>query len=104
MSDKQKVYLYSIGDEGLLFLEGYIDHKRRYYGGNRLPFCIDGRFKSMCGRKSGYMYNGHVWLPERDDELARKILMEYENARIKDLERQIESHKKKIKILNESPL
>lgn len=103
MSDSQKVYLYSIGDEGLSVLEGYIDHRKRYYN-NRLPFRIDGHFKLMCGRKSGSMYNGHVWLPERDDESARKILMEYENARIKDLERQIENHKKKIKILNESPL
>lgn len=107
MSDKQtkqKAYLYSMWNNELVMKEGYIDYTKFYYRNDRVPFHIDGHYKTMCGREPGFVYNGFVWLTERDDELARRIFIGYEEMRIADLERQLENHKQKIKILKESPL
>jgi len=47
----------------------------------------------------GVVYNATVWLVERDDQLAKNILLEYENQMISLLEEKIENHRRKVSIL-----
>ena len=46
----------------------------------------------QCWYKPGVIYYGTVWLYERDDELARKLFLEYEKNCIKELEERITRH------------
>lgn len=42
-----------------------------------------------------------VWLTERDDALARKLLLEYEEGKLKELERAMATKKELIRVLRE---
>jgi len=52
-----------------------------------------------CAEEPKIVYNATVWLEARDDELAKSILIEYEERQILKLEKKLENHHKKIKIL-----
>ena len=46
----------------------------------------------QCWYKPGVVYYGTVWLTERDDELARKLFLDYEKNCILELEERIDRH------------
>ena len=52
-----------------------------------------------CNDEAGKMLNGGLWLPERDDEKARKLLLEYYEKTLADLQKKIASNEEKIRIL-----
>ena len=71
----------------------------------------DSRVENLYGAKTkagkfmwvsntpGVVYNAMVWLEDRDDERAVRILIEYQNQQITLLEEKILNHKHKINIL-----
>lgn len=64
----------------------------------------EGLFKTgnkniPCSSQSKFVVNGMVWLLERNDDLARDLLIQYEEAQIAMLERGIEINRIKIKML-----
>lgn len=46
----------------------------------------------QCWYKPGVVYYGTVWLSERNDELARKLFLDYEKNCILELEERIDRH------------
>ena len=52
-----------------------------------------------CAREEKEIYNAVVWLSEQDDELAKRILIEYEEIQIEKLQEKIDNHRNKIRIL-----
>lgn len=97
MNDERKCYFYKFTNGKLKVKEGHISrcslhackfqYGKKYHEWNR------------CHPESGEIMNGGLWLPERDDEKARDILIEYYESCIKDLEDRISSHREKIDIL-----
>lgn len=96
MSNETKGYLYHRWRGRFEVLYGTIVPLG--YGGRRKD---RARFEYRSGRKDkyvqcwgepGFIYYGVVWLQERDDELARKLFMEYEKNCIKELEEKIARH------------
>lgn len=65
-------------------------------------FLQNGKRIFTCGAQSGIAYNKTVWLEERNDELARQVLIEYEKARIDSLQKKISGHKLIITMLEEA--
>lgn len=63
----------------------------------------NGRFDkhTTCWAKPGVMHYGALWLPERDDELARKLFLEYEKDCVKELEERIARHRSTIEVLKD---
>jgi len=55
--------------------------------------------ESKVGRIIGY--GPKLWMYERDDELARKMFLEYEMGKLEQLEKQIERKKRLIEVLRE---
>jgi len=52
-----------------------------------------------CSINPGEVSNAVVWLPIKDDEKAKNILIEYENNQILKLNEKIENHRHKIRLL-----
>ena len=52
-----------------------------------------------CSPQSGIVVQAHLWLPEQDDVLARKILIDYYKGCINRVEKQIDGYRENIKIL-----
>lgn len=57
----------------------------------------------LCSKEPRVVYNAVVWLPERDDDLARNILIKYEENVIALLQEKIDNHYVKMSILLEDP-
>ena len=55
----------------------------------------------QCAKDPEVVYNKILWLPERDDDKARQILIEYEEFQICKLQDKIQNHQAKINILKE---
>lgn len=64
-----------------------------------------GRFASKdgtvvwCSKNPGEVYNAIIWLPEKDDKKAKRLLVEYYDSRIMEEEAKIAELQKKIDIL-----
>lgn len=97
--DETKVYLYSLKEDNTLYIQTGIVNTNFDRWSKR------GKFVSDTGRRC-YVADGpaevhylKVWLVERDDELAKKIFIEYHERKIKDLKRAILPHKIAIEAL-----
>jgi ribosomal protein L24 len=84
---KSNVYLYSLRMGELKVYEGEV----------RKTVNLDGIFITetgniACSSEPRDVYNGVVWLPEKHDNLAKSILIQYEEAEIAILKEKIEYH------------
>lgn len=57
---------------------------------------------TTCSPDPGVVVKAKFWLPERDDVLARKIMLNYHQSCIEDLRKKIASHEAKIKIIQDA--
>lgn len=57
---------------------------------------------TTCSTEPGQVVKAKFWLPERDDDLARRIMLNYHEECIEDLHKKIASHEAKIKILQDA--
>lgn len=106
---RMKGYLYSIWSGRLRVFEGeVVTVERKYdsYGIRKQSsyFLVNAKKKVTCGEEPGVIYNKMVWLTERNDDIGRKLLIEYEEVCIEQLKEKIDNHKYVIKLLNEAEL
>ena len=88
-------YLYQIQKGVLNIYEGNVHRTWKEYEGA----FITKTKNRMCSSKSEFVCNAAVWLHERNDDLARALLIQYEEEEISILNKKIENHKMKILIL-----
>lgn len=100
MSNEPKIYLYTRWQGKFKVLEGHVEYSRYYRGHARFIYQNGRKEKYVqCGLEAGIVSNRVVWLTERNDELARKIFIEYERDRISELEYKIVCHRQNIEDL-----
>lgn len=92
-------YLYILNDDHTFSIrEGYVCPKVPAWI-RHVRFIPDNGHWIYVSGDPGVMYYRKVWLPERDDELAKKLYIEYHEGKIKELERQLDAHKQVIATL-----
>lgn len=96
---KDKVYLYSRYRGRFDVYEG--DLRSSNYGRGRyyqFIFKRNGKESCLqCSGESGVVHHSVLWLPERNDQLARDLFIEHERTIIKELQDKIEHHEWNIK-------
>lgn len=92
-------YLYSMKTGIMKVYEGDIYERLNKKFDNRCIFVVDGRRHNLCNAVAGEMFNGLVWLPEKDDNKAIDILIDNEKLAISKLRDEIEYHEKRIELL-----
>lgn len=90
-----KAYLYSIKTGKLVVYEGFItpssyNLRVRFFG---------KRKKVMCYSEPGEVFESSLWLPERDDNKARKLLIEFEEELVARYRERVQDHLSKIHTL-----
>lgn len=100
-----RLYLYTARNCKFHIWEGEVfERKGRYYG--RLAVKFKNRTQmEMCPKETaiGHILGGgpRLWLTERDDALARKLFLEYEEGKLFELEKQVAKKRELIKVLRE---
>lgn len=94
----ETVYLYSLWTDQLAIYEGEI--KTSFRDGLGRFNCKQLRKVIQCSINPEVIHNKTVWLKERDDNKAKLLLKEYEEACINELEFKIKNHLAKIKMLD----
>jgi len=89
-------YLYSLWSGEFKVYEG--DVYESIYGDIRGAFKT-GLKKFRCSNKPVVVYNSTVWLPNRNDNFAKTILIEHENAEIDKLRKKIDDRLTRVLIL-----
>lgn len=92
-------YLYSMKTGILKVYEGDVYERLNKKFDNRCIFVVNGTRHNLCDRESGKVFNGLVWLPEKDDNVAIDILIENEKVAINKLRDEIGYHEKRIEVL-----
>lgn len=95
-----KGFLYTSWHNQLTVKEGDV-MRNRWCRSNEARFQYgtrDGDW-TRCDPNPKQICYGHLWLPERDDELGRKLLIEYHEKTINDLKKMIAAHEDKIESL-----
>lgn len=91
-------YLYSMWNGIFTVYEGYlhssIPRQHPHFK------CKNLRKGLGVAHKEGEIYNAMVWLYDRNDDKARKILLDYEETLIRELQARIENHQVKIDLLS----
>lgn len=99
------LYLYTARNGKFHVYEGMIvENKRRFYMKHVVRF--DGRTQleyPPTDKQIGRVLGGgpRLWLLERDDNLARKLFLEYEEEKLKQLEKQYNKKVELIRVLKE---
>lgn len=102
MPTESKVYLYSRWQGKFEVLEGHVEFSSYWRGHGRFIYYRHQKEKYvLCGFKEGVISNRVVWLTKRDDDLARKLFIEYEEGRISELEDEIKRRKQNIQALKD---
>lgn len=91
----ENAYIYSMWSGELEVYNGKVETKRPDKP-NMGVFVGEGKIFT-CSNDPSQVYNAVVWLPERDDELAKSYLIDYEECQIAILSRKIRHHQDKIK-------
>lgn len=93
---KENCYLYSTWSGKLKVEPGRVmisNDKNDFYG----KFIKFKKTTALtCHKEPGKVYNSIVWLPERNDDLAKLILINYHESAIEELKEKIENHLAKI--------
>ena len=91
-------YLYVIRDDNTLGV-----HEGKFYSGtygwSRARFEPTNGHWCYVSNEPGDPYWRKMWLPERDDQKAANIFIEYHERKIKNAEQSIESHRQAIAVL-----
>ncbi len=92
-------YLYSLWNDQFTVTEGTVV----ICSGNRRAHakfdCDTKREYIVVDPAPGMIRQAKLWLHERDDELARRLLREYHEECIADLKKKLHSHEQKLDIL-----
>lgn len=67
-------------------------------------FITESGKRLQCSVEPNVVYNAIVWLVERDDEFAKRILIDYEEKQISKLQEKIDNHRHKIRLIEEGVL
>ena len=93
-------YLYSLKDGKVRCQEGNVYKKAGDYRYNRVRIFIREDYSHVkCAVAEGEIYNGYVWLTEKNDRKAINIMLEHERLRISKLKEQINNHEERIEAL-----
>lgn len=86
--EKPTAYLYSWRNGDFKLQEGRVVPSRgaSYYA----RFYVSDRKFHQCDPNPGVIASLGVWFPERDDEKARDLFLQYEEKKIKKLQKEIE--------------
>lgn len=112
MESSLHIFVYSIWSGELRVYEGDMHLIRPSWRSQMLGENLEPRvgiFKNAvkrfeCSTNPGVVHNKIVWLPERDDDKARQILIAYEETQIAKLQEKIQNHQAKINTLKEGPI
>lgn len=92
----ENVYLYSVWSGEFKCFEGRLIQSPIW--DNRAVF--ENRTKVLvCSNECGVMHKGLFWFTDRDDELARRMFIDYEELQIEKLQEKIGNHLIKIKMI-----
>lgn len=97
-----RAYLYTIRDDGTLSVhEGGVS--QRFHSWQRtVRFTPDKGGWCYVSSDPYEVYYRKIWMPERDDETATKLYLEYHERKVHECERNIEMHRRAIAALKES--
>lgn len=100
--DGEKLYHYSIRFGKFTVKEGVVKEPEKYWGYPHVDFQGERRLAPRRD-KIGVLRQGgpSLWLFERDDELAKKIFIEYEEKCIKKLQQDIDKRRELIEVIKE---
>lgn len=101
---KQPAYLYSLWNDKFTVSEGYvyiITIKTRAHAQFDCPNRPD---YVVVDPAPGVIRQAKLWLLERDDELAKRLLVEYHEGCIEDLKKKLRGHEQKLDILKQTEL
>lgn len=97
--DEIRAYLYTIKEDDTLNIhEGRVSPGVHTWS-RHCRFTPDKGSWHYVSINPGEIYYRKLWLAERDDELAKRLYVEYHERKIKELERNLEKHKQAIAIL-----
>lgn len=93
-------YLYSTWSGNIAIKIGRVVEHQGFRNTGTGTFIDENEIKIVsCHLEPGKIYNASVWLPQRDDEKAKEILVKYHENEIKKLKEKIENHINKINII-----
>lgn len=97
MSHIPNCYIYTIRDNQLIIKKGDVFVNERYRSASFRP--ADNNTHTACAIEAWDIRYGKLWLPNRDDERAKELLIKYHESRIEALRKQIKSHELTIRNL-----
>ena len=97
-----RAYLYFLKDDGTLSVhEGGVSPKFHNWQ-RHVRFTPDKGNWCYVSSEPYEVYYRKVWMPERDDERAKMLYIEYHERKIKECEKNLEMHKQAVATLKES--
>jgi hypothetical protein len=97
--NETRAYLYSINEDGTLNVREGLFQPRFTRWSKQGRFTPDDGKWCYVTSEPCMFYHRKMWMVKRDDELARRLYVEYHEQKIKGYERSIEAHKKAIEAL-----
>lgn len=102
----QTLYLYTARNGKFNIHEGVVtENKRRYYSRMMVAFTTKTTLEFLPKESEiGHIISGgpRLWMTERDDALAKKLFLEYEEEKLAELEKKIAKKKELIRVLREA--
>ena len=100
MRKQKKVYLYSFSADKLTVTEGIVWKAKGEYAKESSRFSsIDKGYD--VSDEPGVVFNRTVWLSDRNDKKAMRILVKYERTKIAELRNKIKEHQNLIMVIKE---
>lgn len=97
--NKTRAYLYTIKGDGTLNIhEGYFESGYNKWS-KTSRFTPDKGNWCFVSNEPGELHYRKMWMPERDDERAKALYIEYHERKIKECEKNLEMHKRTIAVL-----
>jgi hypothetical protein len=94
-------FIYSPWRDRVAMYEGFVRSIGRR---DDSAYFVNRTKRLSCARAAGEVYNSMVWLTERDDDRARKLLITHEEVQIGLIQKRIDNHRAKINTLKEGPI
>lgn len=96
---KHPAYLYSLWNDQFTVTEGFVYILSGERRAHAKFYCEDRPNHVVIDPAPGVIRQAKLWLTERDDERAKRLLREYHEDRVTELKKQIASHEQKLDIL-----
>lgn len=101
MKDEQvvceKAFLYSLWSGEFKRYEGTIVAGANYKDG--LAYFTNKKKNIMCSSNEGTIWNSIIWLTDRDDQKVIDAFVKYQEEKISELKKKIDSHLNKINLI-----